>query len=275
MKQKKHFIFYISDGTGITAETMGSTLLSQFDNLNYEVIPLPYVDTIDKAILAAEMINSKYNECNFKPIVFSTLVENKTREAIKNSNCYFFDFLNIFLNKLSEIFNEQFTDNIGRSHRVSSSTTYNNKMKSIDFTIQTDDGMSIDRYDDADIIILGPSRTGKTPTSLYLALQYGMRCANFPIIYEEFNNSHELELLLKFKDKLFGLTISSDRLHEIRSKRFKNSNYSSLEQCNKEISRIKNIYIQYNIPYLDTTSHSVEEIATKILNTKQLRRKIF
>lgn len=266
----KRVIVYISDSTGITAETVGHSLLTQFPAMEFEPVTLRYVDSEAKAHDAAALIKIVAQKTGQRPIVFSTLVEPEIRRIITESDCLYMDFMAQFLSPLAEEFGQPVRTSIGHTH--GQEKQYDTRMTAVNFALQSDDGLRIQQYDKADIILIGVSRSGKTPTCVYLALHYGIFAANYPLVEEDLEKLQLPNSLKAHRHKLFGLTISADRLHRIRSERRPDSEYASLRQCQYEIRQVEALLRQCHIGYLDVTTMSVEEIATTIMSRAQLEQ---
>ena len=266
----KRAIIYISDSTGITAETVGHSLLTQFPAMEFEQITLRYVDTETKAREAAAMINYAAQKSGKRPVVFSTLVDTEIRRIVTASNCLFMDFMAQFLAPLAEEFSQPVRPSIGHTH--GQEKKFDTRMTAVNFALQSDDGLRTQQYDQAEIILIGVSRSGKTPTCVYLALHYGIFAANYPLVEEDLENLRLPDNLKKHRQKLFGLTISADRLHRIRGERRPDSEYASLRQCQYEVRQVEALFRQTHIDYLDVTTMSVEEIATTIMTRAQLEK---
>lgn len=266
----KRVIIYISDSTGITAETVGHSLLTQFPALEFEPVTLRYVDSETKAHEAAALINFAAEKSAVKPIVFSTLVEPNIRRIVMESNGLFMDFMAQFLQPLADEFGQPVRPSVGHTH--GQEKQYESRITAVNFALESDDGLRTQQYDRADIILTGVSRSGKTPTCVYLALHYGIFAANYPLVEEDLENLHLPDNLKTHRKKLFGLTISADRLHRIRSERRPDSEYASLRQCQYEVRQVEALFRQCQIGYLDVTTMSVEEIATHIMSQAQLEQ---
>lgn len=266
----KRVIIYISDSTGITAETVGHSLLTQFPALEFEPVTLRYVDSETKAHEAAALINFAAEKSAVKPIVFSTLVEPNIRRIVMESNGLFMDFMAQFLQPLADEFGQPVRPSVGHTH--GQEKQYESRITAVNFALESDDGLRTQQYDRADIILTGVSRSGKTPTCVYLALHYGIFAANYPLVEEDLENLHLPDNLKTHRNKLFGLTISADRLHRIRSERRPDSEYASLRQCQYEVRQVEALFRQCQIGYLDVTTMSVEEIATHIMSQAQLEQ---
>lgn len=267
--------FFISDSTGITAETLGRSLLTQFQGLEFDQTTIPYVNTEEKAKEVLERINQTGCDTKSKVIVFSTLADPKMREILAGCNCLFIDFFDAFIPALEKELHSKYAEKIGELHKIANFKTYDQRVAAIEFALNTDDGIGINNYKNADIVLIGVSRCGKTPTSLYLALKFGLFAANYPITDEDLTIATLPKSLLPHKEKLFGLTITAQRLHEIRQQRKPKSNYASLSQCQKELSIVEKIFKRASIPFLNSTTFSIEEIATKIMAMKKIKRQRF
>lgn len=262
-------IFFISDGTGITAETIGHTLLSQFENLSFNTTTLPYIDTEPKAQAAVDAINA----CHGDPLIFTTIVDPHLRKIIDAAQGRVLDLFEAFLSPIETALEAKSSYTVGRSHSAEDIESYTTRIDAMNYALANDDGLGTHNYDKADIILLGVSRSGKTPTCLYLALQFGIYAANYPITEEDFEK-HDLPNALKpVQKKCFGLTIDPHRLHTIRQERRSNSRYADFEQCKKELRAVETLYRQHQIPLLNTTHYSIEEISTRILADTGLKRR--
>ena len=258
-------VFFISDGTGITAETFGNAILAQFE-VKARHIRLPFVDSADKAYQAVRQINHMANLDGNRPIVFTTLVNMEILGIIERG-CHgmLLDMFGTFVHPLENELQLKSNHRIGRFSDASKSKEYQDRIEAINFSLAHDDGQSNRDLDQSDIILVGVSRSGKTPTSLYLAMQYGLKASNYPLIPEDFERQQLPMALLAHRAKLFGLTIKPDRLSEIRHERRPNSRYASLENCRFEISEAEAMMRRSGIRWLSTTTKSIEEIATTIL----------
>ncbi|KTD61802.1 posphoenolpyruvate synthetase regulatory kinase/phosphorylase PpsR [Legionella spiritensis] len=269
----KQYVFMISDGTGITAENLGNTLLTQFGAIDFEKLTIPYIDNLEKAEAAIRRINDSFTETGLKPLVFMTLINTEIAKKISLSNANVFDLFNTFLGPLEKALNIKSSYTVGRAHGVSNSQSYSHRIEAVDYALAHDDGIKIRGYDKADIILIGVSRCGKTPSCLYMALHFGILAANYPFTEEDLSSYRLPDILRPYKSKLFGLTIDTERLQQIRTERRPDSKYSSMEQCRLEVSEVEAMYKRENIPFLNTTRYSIEEIATKILAIANIKRK--
>lgn len=270
----KRTAFFISDGTGITAEALGQSLLAQFEKIEFERITLPYTDSLEKARSVVERINRATDVDGCKPIIFDTIVNGEIRNEIRKSTGYMIDIFGTFLEPLEQELGSKSTYTVGKSHSIASKASYDRRIDAINFALDNDDGARTRHYSDAEIILVGVSRSGKTPTCIYLALQYGIKAANFPITEDEILDQRLPEALRTHREKLFGLTIDPERLAVIRNERKPNSRYCSIQQCNYEVEEVELMYKRERIPYLNSTDYSVEEISTRILMMTGIERKI-
>ncbi|NHC62282.1 posphoenolpyruvate synthetase regulatory kinase/phosphorylase PpsR [Paenalcaligenes suwonensis] len=270
----KRTVFIVSDSTGITAETFGHSVLSQFEQFNFEAVRMPFIDTIEKAQDVAERINRCAEEKNAKPLVFSTLVDPKMAKIVGAANCTFLDLFGSFLRHIERALGVKSSRSVGRSHSNGLSKQYNNRIEAINFTLAHDDGQYVQGLEQADVILVGVSRCGKTPTSLYLAMQYAVKAANYPLIPEDFERGTLPATLAPYRHKLFGLSIQPERLSEVRNERRPDSKYASLQQCINEVADAERMMRMEAIPWLSTTSRSIEEISSKILEEIGLNRRL-
>ena len=263
-------VFYVSDGTGITAETFGHSLLTQFDSVTLRQVRLPFVDTTAKAADAVSRIAAQGEADGHRPIVFSTLVNAEINDIVRQVDAMFLDLFATFVEPLEQEFGVKSTHTVGRSHTAADSVQYKRRMEAINFAMAHDDGQSNVGLASADVILVGVSRSGKTPTSLYLAMQHGIKAANYPLIPEDFERNRLPDTLYRFRAKLFGLSISPERLAEVRFERRPNSRYASLEACRYEVAEAERMMKREGIRWLSSTTKSIEEIAATILHELQL-----
>lgn len=269
----KRHVFMISDGTGITAESLGNSLITQFENIQFEKLTIPYIDSEEKANAAVTCINNCYLESRVKPLVFMTLINTKIANIIKESQACVFDLFNTFLGPLEQELNSKSSYTVGRAHGVANSRSYRQRIEAVEYALSHDDGLQSKDYNKADIILIGVSRCGKTPSCIYMALHFGILAANYPFTDKDLFAFNLPEILQSHKAKLLGLTIDPERLHHIRTERRPHSVYASLEQCYSEVKAIEIMYQREKIPYLNSTRNSIEEIATKILASAKIKRK--
>jgi len=265
-------VFFISDGTGITAETFGNAILAQFE-INARHVRLPFIDSVDKAHQAVRQINHAGAVEGLRPIVFTTLVDMETLSVIKTQcNGMLLDMFSMFVAPLESELGLKSNHRIGRFSDASKSKAYDDRIEAINFSLAHDDGQSNRDLAGSDVILVGVSRSGKTPTSLYLAMQFGVKASNYPLIPEDFERRQLPPALVPHRKKIFGLTIAPERLSRIRNERRPNSNYASIANCNHEIHEAEAMMRREGIRWLSTTSKSIEEIAATILQEVKLER---
>ncbi|MGS0740310.1 posphoenolpyruvate synthetase regulatory kinase/phosphorylase PpsR [Glaciimonas sp. GG7] len=257
-------VFFVSDGTGITAETFGHSVLTQFE-LRFKQVRLPFIDTLDKAYDATRRVNEAFIADGKLPIVFSTLVKTDLSKVIQQAKAMHMDLIQTFVEPLEKELGIKSSHTIGRSHNTANSEEYKNRIEAINFSLAHDDGQSNKNLADANVILVGVSRSGKTPTSLYLAMQYGIKAANYPLIPEDFEREKLPSGLIPFKQKIFGLTILPERLSEIRNERLPGSKYAALANCRYEINEAEAMMRREGIRWMSSTTKSIEEIAATIL----------
>ena len=268
----RHAIF-ISDRTGLTAEGMGDALLNQFDDIEFKRFTYPFIDTPEKAERVVAEVNKIADGCNLRPIIFTSIVSEDIRHIIRNCNGLHLSFFDAFINKLEEELGTQAVLQVGRTHGIQNTERYDARMEAVNFSLNHDDGVSAKDLADADVILMGVSRSGKTPTCLYLALQYGIRAANYPLTPDDLDSTDLPRMVKPFKSKIFGLTIDPARLHHIRTERRPNSQYASPETCRREVNEAESMFRQHGIPYTSTTHKSVEELAAGIMLACKLQRR--
>ncbi len=267
-------VFFLSDQTGVSAEALGHSLITQFSGQNFRETTLPFIDSEDKARAAVKTINAASSQNALKPLVFSTLVQPNLRAIVKQAEGLHLDIFDAFLDLLAEELNESPTFVLGGAHGMSDIDTYMRRIEATNFALANDDGGVSRDYDAADVILIGVSRTGKTPTCLYLALQYGVYAANFPLTEEELETGQLPAFLTDQVDKLFGLTIAPTRLRQIRKERRPMGKYSSAQQVRFELREAAKIFRRYGIPQVDTTEFSIEEISSRILESTGVERRV-
>ncbi|PTD98171.1 posphoenolpyruvate synthetase regulatory kinase/phosphorylase PpsR [Pseudothauera lacus] len=266
-------VFFISDGTGITAETLGHSLLAQFPEANCRQVRIPFVDDLDKAIDCASQVREAARQDGVRPIVFSTLVNPETVAGLRQADALFIDLFEQFIGPLETELGQRSTHAVGRFHGIADSNGYMARIEAINFAMAHDDGISSDgELAEADVILVGVSRSGKTPTSLYLAVQFGVKAANYPLIPEDFERNKLPGELHRYRSKLFGLTIAPERLAQIRQERRPDSRYASLENCRYEIDAAQKLMRRENIRWLESTAKSIEEISATILQAVRLNK---
>jgi regulator of PEP synthase PpsR (kinase-PPPase family) len=269
----KRTVFFVSDQTGITAETMGHSLMTQFDGIEFRQVTVPFISTVDKAIEAVRKIDLVASK-RARPIVFSTLVQEDVRNVVRGSSGFFLDFFDPFLAPLENELKTQSTHIASRTHRMADTHAYAMRIDATNFALANDDGSVVRDYERADVILVGVSRSGKTPTCLYLAMQYGIFAANYPLTDDDLESRKLPRALDPYARKLFGLTIKPDRLQQIRNERRPDSRYSSAAQVAFEVRAAESLFERHGIPVLDATEVSIEEISSRILDRTGIERRL-
>ena len=264
MSTETRIVFIVSDGTGITAENFSQSILAQFE-ATFKHIRIPFVDSVDKAHEAVSNINQAFEKYDVQPIVFTTLVNPELNHIVSKANGLILDMFQTFVAPLEAALGMKSTHAMNRLHHNADTEAYKNRIEAINYSLAHDDGQSNQNLIEADVILVGISRVGKTPTSLYLAMQYGLKAANYPLIPEDFERGHLPKDLMPYRQKIFGLMIDAERLSEIRNERRPGSNYAKLENCRYEINEATAMMKKQSIPWVLTTSKSIEEIATTVL----------
>ncbi|MEX0337240.1 pyruvate, water dikinase regulatory protein [Vibrio tubiashii] len=267
-------VFYVSDGTAITCETLGHVVLGQFPFKANEKT-FPFIESEDKLSDLIKEIETSYQRSGIKPLVFFSIVIPEFRQRLLDSNSYGYDVLESIVQKVQDDIQMQPKPKLQRSRSVGrDSDKYFDRIAAIEYTLAHDDGITLKGLEEADIILLGVSRSGKTPTSLYMAMQFGLRVVNYPFIDDDLKRMRLLPEFEIHRHKLFGLTINPERLTEIRENRLAGSEYASNEQCLHELQTVESLFRREAIPYINTSSLSVEEISTRVLEKTGLRRRL-
>jgi len=264
-------VYFLSNGTAITAETLGLSLLAQFPDHHFRTRTMPFVDTLEKVHAVSDEINHSINETNQLPIVICTMADEDLMKVINQCKALVIDPFGDILPRLEKVLATQHLQP-GQSHRTVNPSLYESRIDAIDYAMQHDDGGKTHHYDEADIILVGVSRSGKTPSCLYLALQFGIKAANYPITEEDMECDQLPEPVRPFKDRLYGLTTDLNRLVNIRQVRRPNSRYSSKDQCRYELRAVQEMYQRHKINYINTSEMSVEEISARIIRDNELHR---
>ena len=267
-------VFFVSDQTGVTAETMGHSLLTQFGGVAFRQVTMPFISTVEKAEEAVRRINDTGATEGARPVVFSTLVQEHLRDVVRKADALFLDFFDAFLRPLEVELQTPSSRTEGKAHGMADLGAYALRIDATNFALANDDGGVAQDYDRADVVLVGVSRSGKTPTCLYMALQYGIFAANYPLADDDFERRGLPDRLARYRRKLYGLTIAPDRLQQIRQERRPDSKYSSPAQVAFEVRSAEALFEQYGIPYINTTECSIEEIASRIIERAQLERRL-
>ncbi|MCG6888869.1 MAG: kinase/pyrophosphorylase [Gammaproteobacteria bacterium] len=271
MQPNSRHVYFLSNGTAITAETLGMSLLAQFPDHAFQTHTVPFVDTLEKAHAFADEINRCRDASGHLPIVICTMGDDDLIKVIEHCKALVIDPFGDILPRLEKVLATQHHQP-GESHRTVNPSLYESRIDAIDYAMQHDDGGKTQNYDEADIILVGVSRSGKTPSCLYLALQFGIKAANYPITEEDMDSDRLPQPIAPFKKQLFGLTTDLQRLVNIREERRPNSRYASTNQCRFELRAVEEMYLRHNIPYINTSKMSVEEISARIIRDNGLHR---
>lgn len=268
-------VFFVSDGTGITAETLGNTLLTQFDGLAFDKTTLPFVNTAERAQSTVDYINFVGEQTGQRPLVFSTTVNDEARATLRRVRGLFMDLFDLFINEMEKELAVHSTHAQGRAHGVADQRRYTERMEAVSYAMEHDDGASTRDLSRADLILIAPSRCGKTPTSMYLALQHGLYSTNFPLTTDDLDQLRLPSALKGLESRCFGLTSDPERLSQVRTERRPGSKYASLAQCAYELRQAEQLYRRVGVPFVNSANMSIEEIATVVMQEKQLRKQSF
>ncbi|MEQ1439963.1 pyruvate, water dikinase regulatory protein [Fontimonas sp. SYSU GA230001] len=266
-------VFFVSDGTGITAETLGNTLLTQFDGLDFDKTILPFVNTAERAKSTVDYINFVGDQTGQRPLVFSTTVNDEVRAILRTVKGLFMDLFDLFVAEMEKELHVGSTHAQGRAHGLADRRKYHERMEAVNYAMEHDDGASTRDLSKADLILVAPSRCGKTPTTMYLALQYGLYATNFPLTEDDLESLRLPTALKGLERRCFGLTSDPERLSQIRTERRPGSRYASLAQCAYELRQAEQLYRRIGIPYVNSANMSIEEIAAVAMQEKQLRKR--
>ncbi|HEB94975.1 MAG TPA: kinase/pyrophosphorylase [Sedimenticola thiotaurini] len=259
-------VFFVSESTGITAETLGQSLLSQFaHSVEFKTVYMPFINTMERARELAERLKQLNELEGVRPIVFATMPEEDIRAVLSSSPCLYIELFDTFIGPLAKELGVGPSGKRGLTHGFSNGDSYEHRMNIINFAMTNDDGARLDKFDQADVILIGVSRSGKTPTCLYLAIHFDIKAANYPLTEEDFERGRLPQVLMNNRDKLIALTIDPLRLHRIREERRPGSRYASLNSCRREVQEAEEMFRRLGLKVLDTTSHSIEEISSLIM----------
>lgn len=260
-------VFFLSDSTGISAETMGNALLIQFPDLRFERRLIPFITTVEEARKVVATLDAAMAG-PVTPIAFSTTAVTEIRDVLHESRCPLIDFFELHMDRVEAILGRRGQRVAARLHGLGDVQRYNARMAAVEYAIEHDDGQSLRALDKADVILLAPSRCGKTPTTMYLALQHGVFVANYPLVEEDFDTNELPRPVRQLRDRCFGITTTPARLSQVRNERRPNSRYASLEQCTYELRRAEALYRIHKIPSINSSAKSVEEMSTVILQSR-------
>jgi [pyruvate, water dikinase]-phosphate phosphotransferase / [pyruvate, water dikinase] kinase len=257
-------VYFLSDSTGISAETMGNALLIQFPDLRFERRLIPFITTVEEARRVVDVLD-KAMAGPVTPLAFSTTAVSEIRDVLHTSTCPLVDFFDLHMERVESILGAKGMRVAARLHGMGDVHRYNARMAAVEYAIEHDDGQSMRALDKADVILLAPSRCGKTPTTMYLALQHGVFVANYPLVEEDFASTDLPRPVQALRDRCFGLTTTPARLSQVRNERRPNSRYASLEQCSYELRMAEALYRGHRLPMINSSAKSVEEMSTVIL----------
>jgi regulator of PEP synthase PpsR (kinase-PPPase family) len=263
-------IFFLSDSTGITAETMGNALLIQFPNLRFERRLIPFISTVEEARRVVAILDAAAAG-PVTPLAFSTTAVEEVRQELLRTQCPLIDFFDLHMERVESILGAKGVRVAARLHGMGDVQRYNARMAAVEYAIEHDDGQSMRALDKADVILVAPSRCGKTPTTMYLALQHGIFVANYPLVEEDFSSAELPRPVRGLRDRCFGMTTTPARLNQVRHERRANSRYASLEQCTYELRQAEAMYRNHRLPVINSSTKSVEEMSTVILQTMNHR----
>lgn len=261
-------VYFVSDHTGVTAEVLGHSLLARFDHLDIDTATRPFVNTAERA----QALVDEFAKLASAPIVFSTITDPALRSRISEVAVLHLDLFEPFMAQLEATLGQRAETRVGAAHGIRDLTRYQARIDAVEFALTTDDGSNTKRYGNSEVIMVGVSRVGKSPTCLYLAMQYGVRASNYPLAEDDFERSALPAPLAPYRAKLFGLTIDPRRLHELRAKRSPGTSYASPERCEYEVRQAERLLRRHNVPFLDVTFVSVEELASQVLQRADLAR---
>jgi [pyruvate, water dikinase]-phosphate phosphotransferase / [pyruvate, water dikinase] kinase len=259
-------VFFLSDSTGITAETMGNALLIQFPSVRFERRLIPFISTVEEARRVVAILDAAAAG-PVTPLAFSTTAMEEVRQELLRTKCPLVDFFDLHMERVESILGVKGIRVAARLHGMGDVQRYNARMAAVEYAIEHDDGQSMRALDKADVILLAPSRCGKTPTTMYLALQHGIFVANYPLVEEDFEIAELPRPVRELRDRCFGMTTNPARLSQIRNARRPNSRYASLEQCSYELRQAEAMYRNHHLPVINSSAKSVEEMSTVILQT--------
>ncbi len=266
-------VFFLSDSTGISAETMGNALLIQFPDVQFERTLIPFISSLEEAREVVARLDQVLDESPRMPLVFATAASDEVRLELLKTRCPVIDFFGLHMERVESILETHGVHKAARLHGVGDIKRYNSRMQAVEYTIEHDDGQSVRGLEKADVILVAPSRCGKTPTAMYLALQHGLFVANYPIVDEDLETNELPRPVRDLRDKCFGLITTPQRLSTVRQERRPNSRYASIDQCTFELRRTDAIFKLYSLPVIDTSTKSVEEISTIVLQNLKTRKR--
>ena len=267
----RQHVFFVSESTGITAETFGNSLLTQFPGIRFERHYLPFTNTLEKAQALVQELQRVEKNSGRKALVFATMPDHQIDRMLATAPCHYYEIFERFIPGIASDLGVQPSRASGRTHGLVNTNLYEARIDSVNYALTHDDAISLKALDEADVILLGVSRSGKTPTSLYLALHYGLKAANYPVTEDDFDEGRLPQALEENIDKVVAITINPERLHQIREKRRPGSRYAAMETCRREVNDAKRLLRRYGLSPLETTTSSIEELAAKIVKQRGLQ----
>ncbi|SEO75344.1 hypothetical protein SAMN02800692_1926 [Luteibacter sp. UNC138MFCol5.1] len=273
-RSMRRTVFFISDSTGITAETIGNSMLAQFEGVQFDTHRLPFIDNAAKAEAASLRIKTKYAQDGQRPIVVNTMTSRSLCDIVAGSGALMLDVFAPFIEPLEAELGAKQSGAVNRSHGLVDFERYEARIEATNYALAHDDGLDVD-YNQADVVLVGVSRSGKTPTCLYMALHYGVCAANYPLTDDDLDKLELPTRLRPYRSRLFGLTIDPNRLAQIREQRRPGSRYATLKQCRWELEQADRLMRRENLPVLNTTHTSIEEISSKIFEYLGIERHMY
>lgn len=263
--------FFLAGGTGISAETLGNMILQQFPGVRFVRQKIPFITSVDSAREAVAMVDATKTD-EITPLVFSTVADEEIRAELMQTKCAFIDLFGSQLDEVERVLHREAAHKGGSAHAVRNQTEYDSRMKAVEYAIEHDDGASLRAIDKAEVILLAPSRCGKTPTTMYLALQHSIFVANYPLVDEDFESARLPRPIEPYADKCFGIVSTAARLSQVRGERRPGSKYASQAQCLYELRRAESMFRTHKIPFINSSAMSIEEMAAVIMQTRKLNR---
>ncbi|VAW33202.1 Phosphoenolpyruvate synthase regulatory protein [hydrothermal vent metagenome] len=267
---KSKDIYYISDSTGILAINLGQALICQFPEVNFHEEKFPFINTRAAARSTLNYILKQSG--GRQPLIFSTLVDPKIRKIFDHPQVELFDICGGFLNRLEDCLETKAMMMPGFARQVDN-VSMARRAEAINYCLSHDDGTKLDEYDEAEVILLGVSRAGKTPVSVYLSTQMGLKSANYPLTSSDLDSYSLPDAIRRNRKQAVGLTTSPELLQSMRQKRYPDSKYASRAVCRQELQQAQQIFMKYNLPTINTADKSIEELAAQISQEIGLYRK--
>lgn len=261
--------FFLAGGTGISAETLGNMMLQQFPSVHFSRRKIPFITTVEQAREVVTQLDAAVTD-DVTPLVFSTVSDEEVRAELQTTKCAFIDLFGSHLSTVEHVLHVNAVHRVEALHGVGDVGRYEARMRAVEYAMEHDDGQSMRNLEQAQLILIAPSRCGKTPTSIYLALQHGVRVANYPLVDEDFQSSELPRPVRPYAAKCFGLLSTAARLAQVRGERRPGSRYATLAQCSYELRRAEAMYRAHGIPVVNSSAMSVEEIAAVIMHTRRL-----